>query len=161
MSNLDDKQLKYILEFDKSWSDRIAVILTNAFGSMKFLCVSLVLFLVWISWNLNLLPKLKPFDPYPFTMLIMIVALFSIILSVSVLINQKRDGKMNSIRQQIEFEVNIHAENEITKVLEMLHDIQKKLGIDSSTDTVLEEMKETLDIQLLQEKLNSIDENDL
>jgi len=161
MSNLNDKQLKSILEFDKSWSDRIAVLLTNTFGSMVFLCVSIVLFLVWISWNLNLLPKLQPFDPYPFAMLTMIVALFSIILSVSVLINQKRNGKMNNIRQQIEFEVNIHAENEITKVLEMLHDIQKKLGIDSSTDTVLEEMKETLDIQLLQEKLNSIDEKDL
>jgi len=161
MSNLKDVPMKSILEFDKSRSDRIAVILTNTFGSMKFLCVSLVLFLVWISWNLNLLPRLKPFDPYPFTMLTMIVALFSIILSVSVLINQKRDGKMSSIRQQIEFEVNIHAENEITKMLEMLHDIQKKLGIDNSTDTVLEEMKETLNIQQLQEKLNSIDENDL
>lgn len=161
MSNLKDNQMKSILEFDKSTSDRIAVILTNTFGSMKFLCVSLVLFLVWISWNLNLLPKLKAFDPYPFTMLTMIVALFSIILSVSVLINQKRDGKMNNIRQQIEFEVNVHAENEITKVLEMLHEIQKKLGIDSSKDTELEKMKETLDIQQLQEKLNSIDENDL
>ena len=40
----------------------------------------------------------------------------------------------------------------------MLPDIQKKLGIDSSTDTELEEMKGTLAIQLLQEKLNSIDE---
>lgn len=89
----------------------------------------------------------------------MIVTLFSIILSVSVLINQKREGKMNSVRQQIEFEVNVHAETEITKVLEMLHDIQKKLGINITTDTELEEMKETLDIGQLHEKLNSIDEN--
>lgn len=89
----------------------------------------------------------------------MIVTLFSIILSVSVLINQKREGKMNSVRQQIEFEVNVHAETEITKVLEMLHEIQKKLGINITTDTELEEMKETLDIGQLHEKLNSIDEN--
>jgi uncharacterized membrane protein len=154
-----NKQMKSILEFNRSRSDRIAVFLTHAFGSMKFLCVSLILFLVWITWNLNFLPGLKPFDPYPFTMLIMIVTLFSIILSVSVLINQKREGKMNSIRQQIEFEVNVHAETEITKVLEMLHEIQKKLGINITTDTELEEMKETLDIGQLHEKLNSIDEN--
>lgn len=66
---------------------------------------------------------------------------------------------MNSVRQQIEFEVNVHAETEITKVLEMLHEIQKKLGINITTDTELEEMKETLDIGQLHEKLNSIDEN--
>jgi uncharacterized membrane protein len=158
MSKSNNKQMKSMLEFDKSLGDRIAVILANVFGSMKFLCISLILFLVWITWNLNLLPRLKAFDPYPFTMLTMIVALFSIILSVSVLINQNRDGKMNSIRQQVEFEVNVHAENEITKVLEMLHEIHKKLGIDSSKDTELEAMKETLDIQQLHEKLNSLDE---
>ncbi len=159
MTKLEDKQMKSVLEFDRSKGDRVAVLLANTFGSMKFLCGSVALFLVWITWNLNLLPMLKAFDPYPFTMLTMIVALFSTILSVSVLINQHREGKMNSIRQKIEFEVNVHAENEITKMLEMLHDIQKKLGIDNTTDTELEEMKETLDIQELHEKLNSIDEN--
>jgi len=41
----------------------------------------------------------------------------------------------------------------------MLHEIQKKLGIDSTIDTELEKMKETLDIQELHEKLSSIDEN--
>ena len=55
-----------------------------------------------------------------------------------------REGKMNSVRQ-IEFEVNVHDETEITKVLEMLHDIQKKLSINKATDTELEQMKETLD----------------
>ena len=159
MSRSENKRLKSNLEFNKSWGERIAVLLARIFGSMMFLFGSIVLFLVWITWNLNLLPHLKAFDPYPFTMLTMIVALFSIILSVSVLINQKREGKMNSVRQQIEFEVNVHAENEITKVLEMLHDIQKKLGIDNTSDKELEEMKETLDIQKLHEKLNAVDEN--
>lgn len=159
MSKTENKQLKSNLEFNKSWGEHIAVLLARIFGSMTFLLSSIVLFLVWISWNLNLLPYLKVFDPYPFTMLTMIVALFSTILSVSVLINQKRESKMNSVRQQIEFEVNVHAENEITKVLEMLHEIQKKLGIDNTSDKELEEMKETLDIQKLHEKLNAVDEN--
>lgn len=157
--NKKEKQMKSVLEFNKSRGDHIAVFLAHMFGSIKFLCVSLVLFLVWIAWNLNFLPGLKPFDPFPFTMLIMIVTLFSIILSVSVLINQKREGKMNNIRQQIEFEVNVHAEKEITKVLEMLHQIQKKMGINNTTDIELEEMKETLDIGQLHKQLNSIEEN--
>ncbi len=92
-------------------------------------------------------------------MLTMIVSLFAIILSVAVLISQNREGKMNSLRQQIEFEVNVHAENEITKVLAMLHEIQIKLGISNKTDTVLEEMKEPLDIQKIHEQLNDMEEN--
>lgn len=155
------KPLKSLLEFNKSWGERIAVLLANTFGSIKFLCLSLSLFFVWIAWNMNLLPKLKVFDPYPFTLLTMAVSLFSTILSIAVLINQKREGKMNSIRQQIEFEVNVHAEHEITKVLEMLHGIQKKMGMDDTIDSELEEMKESLDIQQLHEKLNAIDENTL
>ncbi len=92
-------------------------------------------------------------------MLTMIVSLFAIILSVAVLISQNREGKMNSLRQQIEFEVNVHAEYEITKVLAMLHEIQIKLGISNKKDTVLEEMKEPLDIQKIHEQLNDMDEN--
>ncbi|RZK44047.1 MAG: DUF1003 domain-containing protein [Hymenobacter sp.] len=161
MNQPKDKQLKSILEFNGSWGERTAVLLSKTFGNMKFFCFILLALLVWITWNLNLFPSLKPFDPYPFTMLTMIVSVFSIILSISVLINQNREGKMNSVRQQIEFEVNVHAETEITKVLEMLHDIQKKLGIDMTTDAELEQMKETLDIRQLHQKLSELDENSL
>ncbi len=94
-----------MLEFNGSWGERIAVFLSKTFGSMKFFCLTLLVLFIWLTWNLNLLPKLKPFDPYPFTMLTMIFSVLSIILSISVLINQNRKGKMNSIRQQIEFEV--------------------------------------------------------
>ena len=49
---------------------------------------------------------------------------------------------MDKIRQQVDFEVNVRAEHEITKVLNMLHEVHQKLGLNSDTDTELEEMKE-------------------
>ena len=156
----NDKEIKSRLDFNRSFGDKLALAITNAFGNMIFLCICLIVFAIWIFWNVGYIPFLKPFDPYPFSMLTMIVSLFAIILSVAVLISQNREGKMESIRQQIEFEVNVQAENEITKVLEMLHEIQKKMGINIEKDHVLEEMKETLDIQKLHEKLTDIDENE-
>ena len=66
---------------------------------------------------------------------------------------------MNNLQQQIEFEVNVRAENEITKMLEMLHEIQIKMGISSSVDAELEEMKENLDIQKIHDKLHEMVEN--
>lgn len=155
-SNNFEKEMKSKLEFDKKLGDRVAIKITSAFGNIKFLCGCVALFILWIVWNLGLIEGLKPFDPYPFAMLTMIVSLFAIILSVAVLISQNREGKKDSIRQQIEFEVNVQAENEITKVLEMLHHIQIKLGIDNQKDTELEEMKEALDIKKLHEKVTDL-----
>lgn len=149
-----DKAMKSELEFKEDWVDKIATSITNTFGSIRFLGLCVTLFVIWIAWNLNFLPFIRPFDPYPFQMLTMIVALFAIILSVSVLISQNREGKRNTIRQQVEFEVNIRAESEITKMLTMLHEIQKKMGIHSTVDTELEKMKAETDITEIHHKLD-------
>ena len=158
MANSKDKnpanEIKSILEFNETWIDKVATTITNTFGSMRFLGLCLVVFLLWIAWNLNVLPVLKPFDPYPFQMLTMIVSIFAIILSISVLISQNREGKRDMIRQQVEFEVNIRAESEITKMLIMLHEIHKKLGITNTVDTELEKMKAETDIHEIHHKLD-------
>lgn len=59
---------------------------------------------------------------------------------------------MEKVREQLEFEVNVRVETEITKILEMLHDIQRKMGINKS-DNELEEMKKELDIDKLHENI--------
>ena len=149
-----DQELKSNIELNHTWKDHIAIFISAFFGSVLFLCACMGFFVLWITWNLGMIPGFKPFDKYPFPELEMVVSLFAIVLSVSVLISQNRQGHRDKIRQQVEFEVNVHAENEITKMLTMLHEIQKKLGIDAN-DTELEQMKENLDIQLLHEKIDS------
>lgn len=78
----------------------------------------------------------------------MVVSIFAIILSVAVLISQKRQTKLEKVSQQVEFEINVRAEEEITMVLVMLHAIQKKIGIEDK-DAELEQMKEKTDIEQL------------
>ena len=149
-----DQDLKSNIELNHTWKDKISIFISGFFGSVMFLCFCIGFFVLWITWNLGLIPGFLPFDRYPFPELEMVVSVFAIILSVSVLISQNRQGHRDKIRQQVEFEVNVHAENEITKMLTMLHDIQKRLGIDSK-DNELEQMKENLDIQQLHEKIDS------
>lgn len=71
---------------------------------------------------------------------------------MSVLMSQNRQRKLEKVREQVEFEVNVRAENEITKMLEMLHDIQAEMGI-LKPDQELEEMKEKLDVNKLHEHI--------
>ena len=81
-------------------------------GSMAFLMINGLWFIVWIS--LNTLPLGVPsFDPFPFGLLTMIVSLEAIFLSCFVLVSQNRQAEKDRVRSDIEYEVNIKAELEI------------------------------------------------
>src|SRR6185312_10555271 len=75
-------------------------------GSMWFLALTAVWFVVWIA--VNMVPLGVPqFDPYPFGLLTMITSLEAIFLSCFVLISQNRQAEKDRVRADIEYEVNI------------------------------------------------------
>ena len=91
-------------------------------GSMQFLIINGLWFLVWIGAN-TLPPENRQFDPFPFGLLTMIVSLEAIFLSCFVLISQNRQAAKDKIRADIEYEVNIKAELEIAHLHEKVDDI--------------------------------------
>jgi uncharacterized membrane protein len=58
--------------------------------------------------------------------------------------------RINKVRQQMDFEINVRAEQEITKILQMIEDIHAKLGI-AKLDDELEQMKESIVISEVKE----------
>ena len=91
-------------------------------GSIYFLGLHVVWFAIWIS--LNTLSGGAPFDPFPFGLLTMIVSLEAIFLSVIVLLSQNRQAAKDRIRSDIEYDVNLKAELEVTHLhqkVEHLH----------------------------------------
>lgn len=152
-SNGND-QLKSSLNFTKTRTDKLAVFIINLFGSITFLLACLLFLVLWISWNAHMIPGVKAFDPFPFSTLEMAVSVFAIILSISVLINQNRQGRIEKIREQVEFEINVRAESEITKVLQMLHEVHLKLGINTTEDQELEKMKQQTDLDEIQQSVD-------
>ena len=86
-------------------------------GSMAFLIVNAVWFVIWIA--VNIWPLGVPqFDPFPFGLLTMIVSLEAIFLSCFVLISQNRQAEKDRVRADIEYDVNIKAELEIAHLHE-------------------------------------------
>lgn len=86
-------------------------------GSMWFLALTAVWFIVWIA--VNMLPLgVSQFDPYPFGLLTMITSLEAIFLSCFVLISQNRQAEKDRVRADIEYEVNIKAELEVAHLHE-------------------------------------------
>jgi uncharacterized membrane protein len=95
-------------------------------GSMQFLIINALIFIVWIA--INTLPLgIPPFDPFPFGLLTMIVSLEAIFLSCFVLISQNRQAEKDHVRSDIEYEVNIKAELEIAHLHEKTDRIYEQM----------------------------------
>ncbi len=95
---------------------RIADLAAAFSGSISFLFVHMIWFGVWIGINLQLLPGLPSFDPYPFGLLTMVVSLEAIFLSCMVLISQNRQAAKERIRSDAEYDANIRAGLEVTQL---------------------------------------------
>ena len=94
-------------------------------GSMYFLSLNLVWFLVWIA--LNTIPGLDHYDPFPFGLLTMIVSLEAIFLSIFVLISQNLQAAKDRVRGDIEYQVNVKAELEVAHLHEKTDRIHEDL----------------------------------
>jgi uncharacterized membrane protein len=86
-------------------------------GSMPFLMINAAWFIIWITLNTTR-TGVPQFDPYPFGLLTMIVSLEAIFLSCFVLVSQNRQAEKDRVRSDIEYEVNIKAELEVTHLHE-------------------------------------------
>jgi CRP/FNR family transcriptional regulator, cyclic AMP receptor protein len=87
-------------------------------GSMPFLMMNAIIFFLWIILNENLVPGIRPFDPFPYGLLTMAVSLEAIFLSIFVLISQNRQAAKDRVRSDIEYDVNLKAELEIAHLHE-------------------------------------------
>jgi uncharacterized membrane protein len=137
----------------RPFSIKLADLLTFQFGTLFFLSINVVFFTIWIAVNLGLIGNIKAFDPFPFVLLITFVSLEAIILSIFVLISQKRESQMNSLRQELQLQVNLITEREITKVLKILKEIKKDVKKDEIRDEELEEMIKEVDTSYIERKL--------
>ncbi len=160
ISNFLNKSLHSYTEFEEKWVHVLVKFLTKYLGTLKFLAVIIIFILLWIMINLGAVAGIPTFDPYPFHKFIIITESFAVVLAIIVLISQNREAKINEVRQQMDFEINVRAENEITKILHMIEEIHTELEI-TKVDKELEQMKEKIIISDIKETVEQmIEEKD-
>jgi uncharacterized membrane protein len=146
------QSFRYKADQKRTVSEKFADAMTTSLGSMKFLVVNVLWFAIWIIVNTGILPGVAPFDPFPFGLLTMVVSLEAIVLSIIVLISQNRTEKIDELRQEVDLQVDMICEEEITKLLKLVTLLLEKQGIDLSEDGELQEMLTPTNV----EKLESI-----
>lgn len=120
------------IESKLSIPQRLANGIADFSGSMPFLAINALVFLIWIVINVELIPGVSAFDPYPFGFLTMSVSLEAIFLSIVVLLAQNLNSAKERIRNDVEYEVNLQAEKKVTelhrRVTQLHNDISRRLS---------------------------------
>jgi len=133
---------------------RLADLLTLFSGSMLFVYLHAVWFALWIAANLGWL-GIAPFDPYPFGLLTLIVSLEAIFLSTFVLISQNRQAALADQRADMDLQINLLTEYEVTRLLILVDRLAKRFEVLKSDDSELEELEQDVDPEELLAELDS------
>jgi len=147
------KSIKAKANLKRNWIEKIADLLTQRFGTVLFLSLNVIWFIAWLLINLGLISGVKPFDPFPFGLLTMIVSLEAIFLAIIVLISQNREEKITDLREEINLQIGIYSERELSKVLELMVLLLKKNNIDVSEDKQIQRMLKPFDMNRVEKVL--------
>jgi uncharacterized membrane protein len=147
------QSFKAKMDMQRTLSEKLADFLTDSFGTVVFLGINAFWFFVWIIINTGLVPGIPVFDPFPFGLLTMIVSLEAIFLAIIVLISQNRSANIEDLREEIDLQINVKTEEEVTKILIILDRIHDHLGLPSEDDGELILMKQKTDLNLIEQTL--------
>jgi uncharacterized membrane protein len=123
---------------------------------MRFVYLHLAFFGLWIVANLGWLPGVPSWDP-SFVVLAMIASVEAIFLSTFVLISQNRMAAAADKRADLDLQVSLLAEHEITKLATLVSGIADRLGVRTAADVELDEITQDVAPEAVLDEIESID----
>ena len=99
-------------------SDRAADMIAEFGGSWKFIGVSIALIVFWIIFNTFIL--VRGFDPAPYAMLNLVLAVIAGMQAPIIMMSQNRQGEKDRLRADLDYKVNLKNELSLAEVLRRL-----------------------------------------
>jgi uncharacterized membrane protein len=137
----------------RTGSDRVADAISGFCGSITFVWAHVLWFGGWVV--LNVLPQFPHFDPLPFSFLTLIVSLEAIFLSTFILISENRQARLDERRNHLDLQINLLAEQENTKMIELLARIADHLGIEVRHDPEVKALEQATDADRLVKQIDA------
>ena len=109
------------LEFEEKlgFGEKLADKIAEFGGSWKFIILFAAVLIVWIGINSAIL-LWKPFDPYPFILLNLILSCLAAIQAPVIMMSQNRQESKDRLRSEYDYQVNLKAELEIRHLHEKI-----------------------------------------
>jgi uncharacterized membrane protein len=137
--------------------ERMADLITRFTGSLVFVYLHLALFAAWILTNLGLVPglgALRGFDD-GFTVLAMTASVEAIFLSTFVLISQNRMQVQADKRADLDLQVSLLTEHEVTEILRMTREMARQMGIEQAHAPGLDELAQDIRPEVVLEHMEA------
>jgi uncharacterized membrane protein len=99
-------------------ADRAADVIAEFGGSWKFIGVSIALIIFWIIFNSFIL--IRGFDPAPYQMLNLVLAVIAGMQAPIIMMSQNRQGEKDRLRADLDYQVNLKNELSLAEVLRRL-----------------------------------------
>jgi uncharacterized membrane protein len=123
-----------------SLQDKIAAGVSGFSGSMSFVYLHLVIVSFWVAANLNWIPHVPAWDD-SFVVLAMVASVEAIFLSTFVLITQNRMAAAADKRADLDLQISLLTEHELTKLAGLIAEMANKLGVSTEDNSEIEEIK--------------------
>jgi uncharacterized membrane protein len=141
-------------EGSRTRQERIADGITRFTGSMRFVYIHLALFGAWIIINLGWIPGVPQFDS-SFVVLAMVASVEAIFLSTFVLISQNRMAVLADQRADLDLQISLLAEHEITRLITLVTAIAERLELDVAQNPELAELSQDVAPEKVIEKMEA------
>ena len=99
-------------------ADRAADLIAEFGGSWKFIIISMLLIIFWIVFNSWIL--FRGFDPAPYQMLNLTLAVIAGMQAPIIMMSQNRQGGKDRLRADLDYQVNLKNELSLAEVLRRL-----------------------------------------
>ena len=106
-------------EQESSFGERLSDKLASFGGSWTFLILFGSILLAWITLN-SIALLAKPFDPYPYILLNLVLSCLAAIQAPVIMMSQNRQEDKDRLRSQHDYQVNLKAELEIRHLHEKI-----------------------------------------
>jgi uncharacterized membrane protein len=119
--------------------------LSTRIGQPNFLRALIATIIIWMLINL-FADRLgfKAFDPFPFAILQGLIGLSALMTSLIVLTGQNREAILEGQRAHLDLQLNLLAEQKITKLIALLEELRRDLpNVSNRHDQVAEGMQES------------------
>jgi len=111
LSSNVEREFETALTFGERLSDRIA----SFGGSWRFILIFTGTLVLWIAVNAHVLLA-RPFDPYPFILLNLVLSCLAAIQAPVIMMSQNRQEARDRLRAEHDYQVNLKAALEIRQL---------------------------------------------
>jgi uncharacterized membrane protein len=124
-------------------------------GTVYFVLLQCAGVLTWMLLNAGPFQLQKPFDPYPFSLLSVVLSMEAVLLTSFVLIRQSAIDLQSERRNHLDLQINMLAEDKVTTVLNLLRGVAGKLDVDLREHRQSEEQARETPVESIAKNLRS------